>query len=62
MKKSSFNWKYALMETIIDSIGILLAFSINTFSSHWNKKKVRKEYVSSLLEDLNLNLENLETM
>ncbi len=62
MKKRSFSLKYILREIVIVSVGILLAFSINTISSQRSKRNVRAEYISSFQEDLNLNLKNLEAV
>jgi len=56
------NWKYAIGEIFIVSIGILIAFSINTCSSNINKSKAHKEYQASLSEDLNRNLSNLNNI
>ncbi len=60
MKKRKLNWKYALGEIIIVSIGILIAFSINTWSTSLSKNNVRKEYKASLIADLNQNISNLD--
>ena len=60
MKKRKLNWKYALGEIIIVSIGILIAFSINTWSTSLSKNNARKEYKASLVADLNQNIVNLD--
>lgn len=59
MKNRKFNWKYALGEILIVSVGILIAFGINTLSSKWNKESHYLEYKESLIADLDQNLNNL---
>jgi len=58
-KPRKFNLKYAIGEIFIVSIGILIAFGINTCSATLGKKSAYKEYKASLITDLNQNLENL---
>ncbi len=53
------NWKYAIGEIIIVSIGILIAFSINTFSSNLASNKKHREYRESLIIDIEDNLKNI---
>lgn len=60
IKKIKLDWKYAIGEILIVSIGILIAFSINTCSANRTKNKNHVEYISSLQADLNQNLINLE--
>lgn len=60
MKFRKLNWKYALGEIVIVSIGILIAFSINTWSTSLSKNSARKEYKLSLIADLNQNISNLD--
>lgn len=59
MKKFKMNWKYAIGEILIVSIGIMIAFSINTCSDTRSKNKDHKEYISSLRADIEQNLNNI---
>ncbi len=54
-KFKNINWKYAIGEIIIVSIGISIAFGINTISSDLTYKKKHKEYKQSLIIDINEN-------
>jgi len=54
------NWKYTIGEIIIVSIGILIAFSINTFSSNLASNKKHKEYRESLIIDIQENIKNID--
>ncbi len=60
ISNEKFSFKYIVREIIIVSIGVLIAFGINTLSSNWKKKKVYNEYKASLIADLEQNLESLE--
>ncbi len=60
MKKNKRNWKYVITEIVIVSIGILIAFSINTFSSSLSKRHEVKEYKKSMMTDLEENIKNLD--
>lgn len=60
MKKDSLNLKSAIREIIIVSIGILIAFSIDTYAANWNQKKVHKEYKASLIADIKENLKSID--
>lgn len=54
------NWKYAVGEVVIVSIGILIAFGINTFSSNLSAKKKYREYKASLIIDIDDNLKSID--
>ncbi|MFK7806482.1 MAG: DUF6090 family protein [Saprospiraceae bacterium] len=63
MGKLKFNKasiKYVIGEIIIVSIGILIAFGINTYSSGLSKDKKHKEYKNSLIVDINENIKNID--
>jgi len=60
MKKRQLSWKYAISEIIIVSIGILIAFGINTMSANFKKKNEVKEYQKSLNTDLEENLKSID--
>ena len=52
--------RYYLREIIIVSIGILIAFGINTCSSNLSKSKNYREYKKSLIAYLDENLKNID--
>ena len=56
------NWRYAIGEIIIVSIGILIAFAINTCSSNLATKNNYNEYEESLIIDINGNLESINSI
>lgn len=60
MTKRTSNWKYIIREIVIVSIGILLAFFINNWSSKLNKSKKKQEYKKSLIVDIEENLTKLD--
>jgi len=60
MKKRRLNWRYAISEIIIVSIGILIAFGINTLSSKISRNHEVDEYRKSLNTDLEENLKSIE--
>ena len=60
MKKDSLNLKSAFREIVIVTIGILIAFAINTFAANWNQNKVHKEYKASLIADIKENLKSID--
>ena len=62
MAKKLINWKYTVGEIVIVSVGILIAFAINTYSSNLKSKHDFKEYKNSLVADLNKNIENLDSV
>ena len=43
---------YAIGEIILVVIGILIALSINNLSNHNKDRKLEKQYISSLINDL----------
>ena len=60
MKTKGINWRYAIGEIIIVTIGILIAFGINTFSLNLSIEKRYEEYKASLITDLNENLKSID--
>ncbi len=59
-KGRTINWRNAIGEIIIVSIGILIAFGINTCSSNFSTQKKYNEYRTSLIIDINENLKNID--
>ncbi|UZR95270.1 DUF6090 family protein [Chondrinema litorale] len=57
MKK--INWKYAVGEIIIVTIGITIAFAINQWAENSKNNKVKKQYLQSLIVDLDSEIEGL---
>jgi len=53
-------WRYAISEIAIVSVGILIAFFINNWSSNIKKNNTFKEYKNGLVIDLQKNIENLD--
>lgn len=60
MSKNKINWKYAIGEIVIVSVGIIIAFSINTMSSNWHLKFAFNEGKNSLISDLEQNIISLD--
>ena len=60
MKQREITWRYAITEIFIVSIGILLAFGINTISSNISRNKEKEEYRKSLNTDLEENLKSID--
>lgn len=60
MSKKMKSFKYAIGEIIIVSIGILIAFAINSYSANLKNNKIYKEYKTSLIADLEYNIANLD--
>ncbi len=54
------NWKYIATEILIVIIGIMIAFSINNFSSNYKDSKLLKENLTSIVNDLNADLKSIE--
>jgi hypothetical protein len=50
--KTSKYFKYAIGEIVLVVIGILIALQLNTWKEENTEKKLVKQYVSSLIEDL----------
>jgi len=61
-KKKLFDWQYTIGEILIVSVGIMIAFSINTCASEIQEKNVHKEYTTSLVADLDQNLDHLNSI
>lgn len=59
MRQKRNGWKYILGEILIVTVGILIAFGINTTYSELQKGKIKKEYTESLVQDLESNLKYL---
>ncbi len=59
MKPQKINWRYTIGEILIVSVGILIAFGINTCSANMSKKREMAEYKKSLKTDINENLKSL---
>ena len=59
MQKKRINWRYALGEIMIVSIGIMLAFGINKCSSDLAESREAQEYKTSLKADLKENLKSI---
>ena len=53
-------WKYTLREIIIVIIGISIAFSMNKCADNINDKKLRKEYLTNLKNDVEADKLQLE--
>lgn len=53
-------WKYTLREIVIVIIGISIAFSINKCSDNISDKKLRKEYLTNLKNDVEADKLQLE--
>jgi hypothetical protein len=53
-------WKYTLREIIIVIIGISIAFSLNKCADNINDKKLRKEYLTNLKNDVEADKLQLE--
>lgn len=60
--KKPIDLSYAIREIIIVSIGILIAFGINTCSSNLSQSRKYKEYTKSLIADLDENLKNIDAI
>lgn len=60
MKK--VNWKYAFGEILIVIIGITVAFALNNWSAGIKEKRLKQRYVESLQSDLQLDVDNLQTI
>lgn len=58
MKK--INWRYVSGEILIVTIGITLAFGLNTWAGKQADKKVKKEYLKSLIADVENEKSELE--
>lgn len=61
-KKEPIDFSYAIREIVIVSIGILIAFGINTCSSNLSQSKKHKEYTKSLIADLDENLKKIDAI
>jgi len=59
MEKKKINWRYALGEILIVSIGITLAFGMNKCSSDLSESREAAEYKTSLKADLHENLKSI---
>jgi hypothetical protein len=59
MKK--IKWQYTLVEILIVIIGITIAFSMNKCSESSKDKKLRHQYLTNLMNDVNADKLNLET-
>ena len=57
MKK--INWKYALGEIIIVTIGITIAFAINQWAENNKNSKIKKAYLQSIIIDLDNEINSL---
>ena len=53
-------FKYAIGEIVLVVIGILIAFSIKTWSTERNLIKSNEVYLINLLEELNSNINRLD--
>ena len=60
--RKGFNWQYAILEICIVCIGILIAFSINTCAANLKSEQVQQEYKSSLKQDIEENLKNINSI
>ncbi len=62
MKKPriNINWRYAIGEIVIVSIGILIAYGINKISSNISRNHEVDEYRKSLNTDLEENLKSID--
>ncbi|MEO1516280.1 MAG: DUF6090 family protein [Bacteroidota bacterium] len=58
--KYKVNWRYVVGEILIVTVGILIAFGINTLSSNLALRKNYKEFRLGLVTDLEQNIQNLE--
>jgi len=60
MKKDPLNLKAAFREIVIVTIGILIAFAINTSAADWNQHKVHSEFRASLIADIEDNVKSID--
>jgi len=54
--------RYAIGEIVLVVIGILIALSINNWNEERKNDKLQKEYLTRLVQDLNQDLEDLESV
>jgi len=58
--KKGINWRYTLGEIAIVIIGITIAFSLNRWAENSQDRKLKKQYTSSLITDLDTEINQLE--
>jgi len=58
MKKT--NWRYTLGEIAIVIVGITIAFSLNSIKENISNKKLKKQYLENILQDIEKEIETLE--
>jgi len=58
--RKGINWRYTLGEIAIVIIGITIAFSLNRWAENSQDRKLRKQYTSSLITDLDTEITQLE--
>jgi hypothetical protein len=58
MKK--INWRYTLGEIAIVIVGITIAFSLNSIKENISNKKLKKQYLENILQDIEKEIETLE--
>ncbi len=49
---NNLNWKYAIGEIIIVTIGITIAFALNNWAAHQRDRQTKKLYLTNLLKDV----------
>ena len=54
------NWRYAIGEVIIVIIGISIAFSLNRYSENLKNRSVKRQYLESLIVDLDAEIDQLQ--
>lgn len=54
------NWKYAIGEIIIVTIGISIAFGVNRWGENLKDRSMRSQYTQSLISDLDNEVADLE--
>ncbi len=59
-QKTNINWKYALGEIIIVILGISIAFSLNRWAENAKDKSIKRQYLESLVVDLDSEIQHLE--
>jgi len=62
MHNRPLSWKYIIGEIVIVSIGILLAFFVNNWSSNLQRAETQQEYENSLIVDLEQNIDKLNAI
>lgn len=56
------NWKYTIGEILIVIIGISIAFGLNNWNEGRQDQKLKSQYVNNLIQDVNSEIEKLNTV